>query len=156
MEFALNRCHVAADDSYVYLSTWVLAVVMVLFIALGSAVGGAARFLVGTLIQGRFGAGLPVGTLLVNISGAFLLGFIFTFALATPEVSPEMRALLTTGFCGGYTTFSTFSYETMVLLEGGEAARAAAYVLLSVLVALLGVWLGTVLGHRVIALRQPG
>lgn len=140
--------------------TWTLSVgvsvAMVLFIALGSAAGGAARFLLGTFIQGRFGAGFPMGTLLVNISGAFLLGFLFTFALATPAVSPEMRGLLTTGFCGGYTTFSTFSLETMMLLEDGEIARATLYVVLSVGVALLGVWLGIVVGRGLIALRQPG
>lgn len=129
---------------------------MVLFIALGSAAGGVARFLLGTFIQGRFGAGFPVGTLVVNISGAFLLGFLLTCALASPAVSPEMRGLLTTGFCGGYTTFSTFSYETVMLLEDGEVARAAAYVALSVLIALIGVWLGIVLGRGLIALRQPG
>lgn len=130
------------------------AVVMVLFVALGSAAGGAARFLLGTFIQLRFGAGLPVGTLVVNISGAFLLGFIFTLALSTPAISPEMRGLLTTGFCGGYTTFSTFSYDTMMLLEDGEIARASLYVVLSVVVALLGVWLGIALGRGVLALRH--
>ena len=129
---------------------------MVLFIALGSAAGGVARFLLGTFIQTRFGAGFPMGTLLVNISGAFLLGFIFACALATPSVSPEMRGLLTTGFCGGYTTFSTFTYETMMLLEDGEVARAAVYVVLSVAVALLGVWLGIALGRGLIGMRQPG
>lgn len=133
-----------------------VTVVMVLFIAVGSAAGGVARFLLGTFIQGRFGAGFPVGTLLINISGAFLLGFIFTFALGTPAVSPEMRGLLTTGFCGGYTTFSTFSYETMMLLEDGEIGRAVTYIVLSVVVALLGVWLGIVLGRGLLALRQPG
>ncbi|HEY9450576.1 MAG TPA: fluoride efflux transporter CrcB [Gemmatimonadaceae bacterium] len=129
---------------------------MVGFIALGSAIGGVARFLLGTFVQARFGAGFPVGTLLVNISGAFLLGFIVTCALALPSVSPEMRGLLTTGFCGGYTTFSTFTYDTMALLEDGEVMRAAAYVALSVAIALLGVWLGIALGRGLIALRQPG
>ncbi|HEY9480458.1 MAG TPA: fluoride efflux transporter CrcB [Gemmatimonadaceae bacterium] len=133
-----------------------VTVAMVGFIALGSAIGGVARFLLGTFVQARFGAGFPVGTLLVNISGAFLLGFIVTCALALPSVSPEMRGLLTTGFCGGYTTFSTFTYDTMALLEDGEVMRAAAYVALSVAIALLGVWLGIALGRGLIALRQPG
>jgi CrcB protein len=128
---------------------------MVSFIALGSAIGGVARFLLATLVQARFGAGFPVGTLLVNISGAFLLGFIVTCALAIPSVSPEMRGFLTTGFCGGYTTFSSFTYDTMTLLEDGEVLRAAAYVTLSVAIALLGVWLGIALGRGLIALRQP-
>jgi CrcB protein len=129
---------------------------MLAFIALGSALGGVARFMIGTFIEARFGAAFPVGTLLVNISGAVLLGFILTCALAAPGLSPEMRGLLTTGFCGGYTTFSTFTYETLALLERGDVARAAAYVLLSVTIALAGVWLGVTLGRGVIALRQPG
>lgn len=156
MEFALNRCRSAADDSYVYPQRGCYRMVMALYIALGSAAGGAARYLLGTFVQARFGAGFPVGTLVVNISGAFLLGFIFTYALATPAVSPELRGFLTTGICGGYTTFSTFSYETMMLVEDGELARAAIYVILSVSIALLGVWLGVALGRGLIVLRQPG
>ena len=129
---------------------------MVIFIALGSAVGGVTRFLLGTFVQARFGAAFPVGTLLVNVSGALLLGFLFTFAIAAPSVSPEMRALLTTGFCGGYTTFSTFSHETITLIEDGDMARAAMYVTLSIVLALVGVWLGIALGRGLIAWRQPG
>jgi CrcB protein len=129
---------------------------LLIFIALGSALGGVARFAIGTFVEARFGATFPLGTLLVNISGAALLGFILTCALASPGLSSEMRALLTTGFCGGYTTFSTFTLETMMLLQRGELARAATYVLLSVSIALFGVWLGVSLGHGLIALRQPG
>jgi len=129
---------------------------MLVLIALGSALGGVARFVIGTFIEARFGAAFPVGTLLVNVSGAVLLGFILTCALAAPGLSPEMRGLLTTGFCGGYTTFSTFTFETMVLLERGDFARAGAYVLLSVTIALAGVWFGVSLGRALIALRQPG
>ena len=127
---------------------------MVIFIALGSAIGGVTRVLVASSMEARFGAAFPMGTLLVNVSGALLLGFLFTCALAFPSVSPEMRGLLTTGLCGGYTTFSTFSYETIALLEDGEVVRAAAYVALSVVLALLGVWLGIVLARGLIALRQ--
>src|SRR5215212_6483879 len=97
---------------------------MLWYVALGSAVGGVSRFLLGTLIQQRAGTLFPVGTLVINVTGSLILGFVLRYALATPEVSPQVRALLTTGFCGGYTTFSTFSFETMTLAEGGELRRA--------------------------------
>lgn len=127
---------------------------MALLIALGSAAGGVARFFLGTFVQGRVGAGPTVATLFVNVSGSLLVGFILTYALATPAVSPEVRALLTTGFCGGFTTFSTFTYDTMTLLEDGELARASLYVALSVIVSLAGVWLGITLGREVLVLRE--
>jgi CrcB protein len=127
---------------------------MVWFIALGSALGGVSRFLLGTFIQQKAGAAFPLGTLLINISGSFLLGFLLRYALATSAISPELRGLLTTGLCGGYTTFSTFTYESLALLEEGELLRAALYVTVSVFVALLGVYFGTVLARELLALRE--
>ena len=112
------------------------------YVALGGAVGSGARYAVGLAIQSRSGADFPVGTLLVNLSGCLLLGFMLRYALATPGVTPEIRALLTTGLCGGYTTFSTFSYETVSMLQEGEWRRAGLYVGLS----LLGSVAGTLLG----------
>jgi fluoride exporter len=123
-------------------------------VALGGAAGSVARFGLSTVAQTRWSGALPVGTLLVNVTGSVLLGFILRYALDTPAVSPEMRALLTTGFCGGYTTFSTFSYETMALIEDGDWRRAALYVLLSLAVSLAGVWLGMTLAREVLALRR--
>jgi fluoride exporter len=123
-------------------------------VALGGAAGSVARFGLSTAAQTRWSGALPVGTLLVNVTGSVLLGFILRYALDTPAVSPEMRALLTTGFCGGYTTFSTFSYETMALIEDGDWRRAALYVLLSLAVSLAGVWLGMTLAREVLALRR--
>jgi fluoride exporter len=119
------------------------------YVALGSAVGGVARFALATLVQQRVDPSFPVGTLIVNISGSLVLGFLFRYALGTDAISPEVRALLTTGFCGGYTTFSTFTYETMVLIEEGEVTRAATYVVLSVVLSLAGAWLG-IMGARVL------
>ena len=75
-----------------------------------------------------------MGTLLVNITGSLILGFIMRYALGSTSVSAETRALLTAGFCGGYTTFSTFSYETIALMEDGDYRRAAIYVVASVVV----------------------
>ena len=75
-------------------------------------------------------------------------------ALATSAISPEVRGLLTTGFCGGYTTFSTFTYETLGLIEEGETLRAGTYILLSVGVALVGAYLGFALARQLVALRE--
>jgi CrcB protein len=75
--------------------------------------------------------GFPVGTMFVNVSGCFLIGVLLRQFL-NMQVSPELRAFLIVGFCGGFTTFSTFSAETLGLIEGGEYARATGYVILSV------------------------
>lgn len=95
-----------------------------------------------------------MGTFIVNITGSLLLGFLLRYALSTPELSAEMRAMLTTGFCGGYTTFSTYSYETAMLLEAGDYRRATLYALGSVAIALLGTWAGFVAAREVIAFRE--
>jgi CrcB protein len=123
-------------------------------IAVGAAAGGVSRFYLASAIQQRLGASFPWGTLAINLTGSLLLGFIIRYALATPAVSIEMRAMLTTGFCGGYTTFSTFSYETAVLLEEGQFGRAAAYSLGSVVLALLGTFLGFMLARELLAFRE--
>jgi fluoride exporter len=127
---------------------------MVWAIAAGAAVGGLARYWVATAIQQRMGVTFPWGTLAVNVTGSLLLGFILRYALATPGLSLEVRALLTTGFCGGYTTFSTFSYETAALLEDGQYERAGLYAFGSMLVALLATFGGFVLARELIALRE--
>lgn len=123
------------------------------YVALGSAVGGVARFGLASLIQQRVGPNFPVGTLVVNITGSFLLGLLLRYALATDAISPDVRALLTTGFCGGYTTFSTFTYDTVLLVEEGGHGRAALYVVLSVVLSLLGAWLGIAAARELITLR---
>ncbi|HEY2855722.1 MAG TPA: fluoride efflux transporter CrcB [Gemmatimonadaceae bacterium] len=123
------------------------------YVAIGSAAGGVARFALATFVQQRVGPNFPVGTLVVNISGSLLLGFLMRIALGTDAISPETRVLLTTGFCGGYTTFSTFTYETMMLIEDGESTRAGLYIVLSVVLSLAGAWLGIVLARGLIGLR---
>ncbi|HET7623336.1 MAG TPA: fluoride efflux transporter CrcB [Gemmatimonadaceae bacterium] len=127
---------------------------MIWFVALGSALGGVARFLLSTFLQQKAGAAFPIGTLVVNISGSILLGFLLRYALSTTAITPEVRGLLTTGFCGGYTTFSTFTYETMTLVEDGEMGRAAAYIALSVAVSLIGAYLGIAAARQLVALRE--
>ena len=107
-------------------------------IAVGAAAGGLSRFYLTVAMQQRFGELFPWGTLLINITGSLLLGFIIRYAMATPSMSLELRLMLTTGFCGGYTTFSSYSYETAVLLEKGAYSRAALYSIGSVVLSLLG------------------
>jgi CrcB protein len=124
------------------------------YVALGGAVGSVIRYVVGIAVQGRSGLDLPVGTLLVNISGCLLLGFLIHYALATPALTPEVRALLTTGLCGGYTTFSAFSYETVALIQDGDWRRAVLYVGLSVAGSILGVMLGIAGARQVLEFRQ--
>jgi CrcB protein len=123
------------------------------YVAIGSALGGVARFALGGFIQQRAGADFPMGTLVINITGSFLLGIFMRYAMQSNAVSPEMRLFLTTGFCGGYTTFSTFTYETARLMEDGEYGRAALYVGASVGVALAGMFLGFAVANWLIALR---
>lgn len=126
---------------------------MLLYVAIGSALGGVSRYLVGGFLQRLLDTTFPIGTLVVNVSGSFLLGAILRYGIETPTLTPEVRALLTVGFCGGYTTFSTFSYETIALLKDGEWTRASAYAAASVLLSLLGTFLGFGLAREVIALR---
>jgi fluoride exporter len=127
---------------------------MIWSVAIGGAVGSIARFLLGTFVQQRAGTAFPIGTLIINITGSVLLGFLLRFALATPSITPATRALLTTGFCGGYTTFSTFSYETVALIEENELGRAVLYAALSVVVAMVGTYCGILAARELLALRD--
>jgi CrcB protein len=129
---------------------------MLWYIAAGSAIGGVSRYLVGSLLQRLTGTGFPAGTLLINVSGSFLLGLIVQYAIETSAVSPELRGFLTMGFCGGYTTFSTFSYESLALIEDGQWPRAALYILLSVLLSIAAALLGVLAARQLIAIRTAG
>lgn len=124
------------------------------YVAIGAAVGGMSRYGLAGFVQQRVGAGFPLATLIINVTGSFLLGFLMRYALTSGAVSPEARALLTTGFCGGYTTFSTFSYETVLLVEDGEYRRAALYVGLSVVLALAGTIAGLAAASKLLAVRE--
>jgi fluoride exporter len=123
-------------------------------VAVGAALGGLARFYLGDFIQHRAGIGFPAGTLVINITGSFLIGLFFRYALQSAVIGPEMRIFLTTGFCGGYTTFSTFSYDTIMLLQDGEYGRASLYVGTSVAFALAATVLGIAAANWLLALRQ--
>jgi CrcB protein len=109
---------------------------MILFlIAAGGAAGSVLRYLLGSRVQHFAPQGFPLGTLIVNVLGCFLIG-IFVRQFMNVQTHNYERALLVVGFCGGFTTFSTFSIETIGLIEGGEYPRALAYITLSVLLCL--------------------
>lgn len=123
-------------------------------VLLGGAIGSLARLIVGAAIQQRVGLAFPAGTLVINVTGSLLLGFLMRFSLDTTAITPVMRAFLTTGLCGGYTTFSTFSYETVDLLRGGLYVRAGAYVASSVALGLVGAFAGFAAAHAILALAR--
>lgn len=114
-------------------------------IALGGALGSAARYLFGGLVQRMTGVAFPVGTLAVNVSGSFIAGFLLRYFM-NMQTHPFLRAALVVGFCGGFTTFSAFSTETLALVEGGEYGRAFLYVLASVTLSLAAVFAGFAAG----------
>lgn len=126
---------------------------MLWYIALGSAIGGVSRYLMGGFVQRLVAGTFPLGTLLINLTGSFLLGLILRYGVETSTLTPEMRAFLTIGFCGGYTTFSTFSYETVALAEDGQLARAALYVAFSVGMSLIATFLGFAAARELMTVR---
>lgn len=115
-----------------------------LWIGLGSALGGMARYGCSGLAARYIGATFPWGTLIVNVSGCLVIGFLATLASADGRLllSPDARAFLMIGVCGGFTTFSAFSIETLNLARDGEWLWAGANVILSVALCLVAVWLG--------------
>jgi CrcB protein len=124
---------------------------MIWLIALGGAVGSVSRFLVGPAIQRAFGFTFPFGTLFINVVGSFILGVVAATAIEGGSLSPNGRAFLGIGFCGGFTTFSAFSLETVALLEGGQVGRASAYVIASVALSVSAAFLGLVAARQVLA-----
>jgi CrcB protein len=127
---------------------------MIWLVALGGALGSVSRFLLGPALQRAFNSTFPVGTLAINILGSLILGFVMRLAVEGVNVTPEARAFIAVGFCGGFTTFSTFSYETIRLLEDGEGWRAATYILASVLLSVAAAFLGLVAARELLALRR--
>jgi CrcB protein len=115
-----------------------------LLIALGGALGSVARYWLSGVVATHFGETFPWGTLWVNVSGCLVIGFFAT--LTGPEgrwfLSSESRQFFMVGVCGGFTTFSSFSLQTLNLARDGEWPRAGAYVIGSVVLCLVGVWLG--------------
>jgi fluoride exporter len=119
-----------------------------LWIALGGALGSVGRYWLSGVMTERAGGTFPWGTLLVNVSGSFVIGLLA--ALAEPGgrryLSPTGRQFFMYGICGGYTTFSSFSLQTLELLREGDFAKAGANALGSVVLCMVAVWLGYLLG----------
>jgi len=109
--------------------------------------GANLRYLVTTWSVERWGAEFPYGTFIVNISGAFAIGIVLAYLGERFEVSPLWRLFFVTGFLGGYTTFSTYAWEGLLLTEQGAFFSALAYVLGSNVIGFLGVWLGATLAR---------
>jgi len=109
--------------------------------------GANLRYVVGLWAADRLGTEFPWGTFVVNISGAFTIGIILSFIAERVGINPLWRLFFVTGFLGGYTTFSSYAWEALALAESGNWLSAAAYVLGSNVIGLLGVWLGAVLGR---------
>lgn len=130
-----------------------------LVIGLGGALGSMLRFFVGSFIDSAATKGtgpiFPWGTIIVNITGCFVIGFIFTITVAEGRwmISPLTRNFITIGILGGYTTFSSFSWQTLALAQANQWGAAAANVLLSVVLCLVGVWLGAMLAAWMNQLR---
>ena len=119
----------------------------VLWIGLGGFLGANARYWLALWLAERWGAAFPYGTLLANGGGSFLIAFFLTLAGGRLPVSPETRLFMAIGFLGGFTTFSSFSYETFQLLLQGDGWLSLLNVASNLLFGLVGVWLGVFLAR---------
>jgi CrcB protein len=119
-----------------------------LAVGAGGALGAIVRYYLGTTALGRFAAPFPTATFLINVTGSFILGFFLTLATEKVEINPAMRLAVAVGFVGAYTTFSTFEYETIRLIEDRRLATAILNIILSFTIGLLAVWGGILLARR--------
>jgi CrcB protein len=118
-----------------------------LWVGIGGALGSIARFWISGVVARQFGETFPYGTLIVNVTGSFIIGLFATLTDTDGRwlVAPSFRAFFIAGVCGGYTTFSSFSLQTLNLARDGEWARAGANAVLSFLLCLIAVWFGHLL-----------
>ena len=120
----------------------------IIAVMLGGSFGALARFWVSMSINERFSGLFPYGTLVVNVLGSFLMGFLAMWLVEHLSLNPLIRLAVFVGFLGAFTTFSTFSMETLNLFESGLAGHALLNMLLNVSLSVLAVWLGVVLGRQ--------
>lgn len=114
----------------------------VLFVGLGGAAGSILRYLVNMVTLKYYSASFPLATFIVNVTGCFIAGLIFGSFLSETNESHNLKLLLITGFCGGFTTFSAFALENVRLLSAGNTLTMLAYVTTSVVAGLLAAWIG--------------
>jgi len=119
----------------------------VLVVALGGALGASLRYLVAATAHGILGYAFPYGTLIVNVLGSLLIGYLAVLLPAAYGHSPILRLLLLSGILGGFTTYSAFSLETLTLLQEGQLTKAGLNIVLTVLSCLLAVWAGYLLAR---------
>ncbi|MDH5299990.1 MAG: fluoride efflux transporter CrcB [Gammaproteobacteria bacterium] len=119
-----------------------------LAIALGGALGSVARYLASQGIHAWLGKGFPYGTLTVNVLGSFVFGVLYVLLLERINVAAEWRAFLMIGFLGAFTTFSTFSMETLNLLLNGEYFKGVSNIILNVVLCVLAAWIGVWLARQ--------
>ncbi len=121
---------------------------ILIYIALGGAFGAVMRYGASSSVYALLGRGFPYGTLFVNVAGSLLIGMLSILMLERMSIAPEWRAAVLVGVLGSFTTFSTFSLETLNLLEQGEITTALLNIFASVVVCLFAVWLGVTIGRQ--------
>jgi fluoride exporter len=120
-----------------------------LIIAFGGALGSMLRFWAGGYVSSRLGTRFPYGTFVINVTASFLIGFIMTLLAERTHWSPNWRYLIPIGFLGGYSTFSSFEYETFRVFQDGEFLVAGINIVFSVSVGFFSVWLGVITGRTI-------
>lgn len=116
-------------------------------VGLGGLFGSLARYWLAGVVQAFTDSGFPYGTLTVNLLGSFVVGLVTVLSLERGLLNAEMRLLVAVGVCGGFTTMSTFSYETVALLRDGQVLPAMVNLSATIVVCLFAVWLGALLGR---------
>jgi CrcB protein len=120
-----------------------------LMVGVGGCLGSILRFWLGSYIGNKMGTRFPYGTLVINITGSFLIGLVFAVLTAKTQWSPNWRYLILIGFIGGYTTFSSFEYETLRTIQDGQIGLGLLYVAASVVVGFVAVWGGMIAGRAI-------
>ncbi|MFO7863295.1 MAG: fluoride efflux transporter CrcB [Salinivirgaceae bacterium] len=123
--------------------------IKILIIGLGGFLGTIARFLISKVIQEQTSSAFPWHTFAVNIIGSFIIGIIIAASFKNPGMNPTLKSFLAIGFCGGFTTFSTFALENQYLLATQQYITLALYILLSIITGILAVFLGMILIRQI-------